>query len=213
MVDRLFLLTGSAEIPVLSRSLNKTGAELSVQAVSNADDLAYAASARSTARTRLVAFSTNVMIPPDILAICTCGAINFHPGPPEVPGVHTGAFALYEGLDTFGITAHLMTERPDAGPILAVERFPIGHQISRDELEIKTYMALARLFMAMAPKLADFDHPFSPMTNERWSTRLRTFKDYDRLRRVGDDLDRDERARRERAFAGDLIEKSENVND
>ena len=213
MVDRIFLLTGAAEIPVLSRFLTRPGMEIAVQAVSTADDLAYAASARSTARTRLVAFSTNVMVPPEVLKICTNGAFNFHPGPPEVPGVHTGAFALYEGLDTFGVTAHLMTERPDAGPIFAVERFPVTPDINRETLEIETYTALARLFMTMAPQLANLDYIFTPLALERWSKRLRTFKQYDRLRCINDNLDAEELTRRRRAFAGDLIEESGVQND
>jgi len=206
MVDRIFLLTGEQEIPVLSRVLQNQNVSIAVQGVSNSDDLSYAASARSSGRIRLIAFSTNVLVKKEILDICDAGALNFHPGPPAVPGVHTAAFALYENLKTFGITAHHMSVKPDDGTIITVERFQIEPTITRDALEIETYTALARLFMAMSPDLSNMDYVFLPDPQERWAGQLRTFALYDQLRQIRNDLDPGEIARRRRAFAGDVLE-------
>jgi methionyl-tRNA formyltransferase len=53
------------------------------------------------------------------------GAINFHPAPPEYPGVGSASMALYDRRTTHGVTAHLMDDRFDHGMILRVRRFPI----------------------------------------------------------------------------------------
>jgi methionyl-tRNA formyltransferase len=207
MADRLLLLTGEAEAPVLTRALKRHRPDLAVQPLRSADDLAYAASARHAGRTRLAAFSTNILVPAAVLSeVCDAGALNFHPGPPEVPGVHTAAFALYEGLDSFGVTLHHMAARPDAGPIIAVRRFPVAADATRESLEIETYTALARLFMEHAAAVADFSRDLPADPGETWSARLRTFAAYDRLRRIPADLDAAEAARRRRAFAGEAIE-------
>ena len=52
-------------------------------------------------------------------------AINFHPAPPEYPGVGSASLALHDGRTEHGVTAHLMTPRYDDGLILRVRRFPI----------------------------------------------------------------------------------------
>ncbi len=52
-------------------------------------------------------------------------AINFHPAPPEYPGVGSASLALYDRRTTHGVTAHLMTNHYDSGTILRVRRFPI----------------------------------------------------------------------------------------
>jgi hypothetical protein len=52
-------------------------------------------------------------------------AINFHPAPPEWPGVGSASLALYRGDTDFGATVHEIISQIDAGPILGVRRFPI----------------------------------------------------------------------------------------
>lgn len=52
-------------------------------------------------------------------------AINFHPAPPEYPGVGSASLAIYDRRPTHGTTAHLMTDVLDAGRVLRVRRFPV----------------------------------------------------------------------------------------
>ena len=60
-------------------------------------------------------------------------AINFHPAPPEYPGVGSASLALYDKRLTHGVTAHVMDEQFDHGEILRVRRFAIdpawGYQL------------------------------------------------------------------------------------
>ncbi|MBI3416689.1 MAG: hypothetical protein HY043_15460 [Verrucomicrobia bacterium] len=70
-------------------------------------------------------FLSPVILPEALLAKVTRAAINFHPAPPEWPGIGSASFALFENASDFGVTAHIMTGQVDAGPILRVLRFPI----------------------------------------------------------------------------------------
>src|SRR5688572_4134316 len=51
--------------------------------------------------------------------------INFHPGPPQYPGVGAASLALYDRRKTFGVTAHRMNQQYDSGTILRVRTFDI----------------------------------------------------------------------------------------
>ena len=104
--------------------------QLTIYPVATSDDLA-AIDTGVLRRARLIAFSSPVIVPPDVLSALGFGAYNFHPGPPEYPGWAPAHFALYEGAAEFGATAHAMAERVDSGPIVAVSRFPIPSDIRR----------------------------------------------------------------------------------
>jgi methionyl-tRNA formyltransferase len=67
-----------------------------------------------------------VIVPERILGSIRRAAINFHPAPPDWPGIGSASYALYEGDESFGVTAHLMTAAIDAGPIVRSIRFPIA---------------------------------------------------------------------------------------
>ena len=53
-------------------------------------------------------------------------SINFHPGPPEYPGVGSASYALFNQDKLYGVTAHLMAETYDSGEILKIIKFPIS---------------------------------------------------------------------------------------
>lgn len=72
----------------------------------------------------LLNFLSSPLVTPDDLRKFRW-AINFHPAPPEYPGVGSASLALHDGRKTHGVTAHLMTPRYDDGLILRVRRFPI----------------------------------------------------------------------------------------
>lgn len=73
----------------------------------------------------LFSYLSPVIVPERILQSIRRAAINFHPAPPEWPGIGAASYALYEGDETFGVTAHQMTSRIDSGPIVRAMRFPI----------------------------------------------------------------------------------------
>ena len=85
------------------------------------------------------------MLPKRIIEKARIAAVNFHPGPPEYPGSGCINFALYDGRDSYGVTAHLMNEKVDNGPILECRRFPIRDADNLASLLDRTHEELTKL--------------------------------------------------------------------
>jgi methionyl-tRNA formyltransferase len=200
VLDTIILLTGALEQPVLTQALRKENPQLTVRAVATAADLA-ALAPEELARARLIAFATPVVVPGRVLDALGYGAYNFHPGPPEFPGWAASQFALYHGAREFGATAHLMVERVDAGPIVAVERFAIPPRMDVGELEKVTYVHLAKIFWRLVKPLARQSAPLAELAL-RWSGRKGTRRDYAALCDIAPDIGKEELERRVRAFGG-----------
>lgn len=198
MPKEILLLTGPAEAPRLSEYLREHNGTLAVTPAATVDAL-EAACRRPLEGVRLVAFATSVIVPAWVLRALPSPAYNFHPGPPTHPGSHGVSFALHEGVQRFGATVHAMNERVDEGTIVGVEWFDVPPGIDRFGLEVKTYEALARLFLKLARPLATSDAPLPP-AGVAWSGRKRTRKDYARMRRIAPGMDAAEVERRRRAF-------------
>src|SRR5262249_46990407 len=73
----------------------------------------------------LFSFLSPAIIPENLLTRVTKAAINFHPAPPEHPGVGSASYAIYDEESHFGVTVHRMHKVVDSGEILKVLRFPI----------------------------------------------------------------------------------------
>src|ERR1700759_2165262 len=143
MFDTIILLSGEAERRALPFALFGHNPKLTVKPVQTLADL-DALDSNMRAGARLISFLTPVIVSGDILHRLGHGAFNFHPGPPEYPGWAPSHFALYNRETRFGVTAHVMVERVDAGPIIGVERFPIPANMSVLALEGLAYAHLAR---------------------------------------------------------------------
>ena len=91
---------------------------------------------------RLIAFCTSVIVPAEVLDAVMAPAYNFHPGPPTYPGSHVASFAIYDGADMFGATAHEMAAKVDSGPIVGVEWFQVPDGLRFTDLEINAFDAL-----------------------------------------------------------------------
>jgi methionyl-tRNA formyltransferase len=165
--DTIILLTGQVEQPVLAAALLACNPLLTIQLSSTLTDL-LALDAEVLSHARLVAFSTNVIVPAQILRQLGFGAYNFHPGAPDFPGWAPAYFALYKGATHFGATAHVMVERIDEGPIIGVELFRIPDGITAAGLEGLAYGHLARLFWRFAKPLATESAPL-PELSIKWS--------------------------------------------
>ncbi len=81
-------------------------------------------------------------------------AINFHPAPPEYPGVGSASLALYDARPTHGVTAHRMTERFDEGEVLMVRRFPIDRSWGYRALWDRSLIECLALFKEVVGRLA-----------------------------------------------------------
>ena len=67
------------------------------------------------------------MVADEVLRAPRLGAFNLHPGPlPELAGLNSPSWALYNGATAHGVTLHRMTTGADEGPIAFEDRFAIG---------------------------------------------------------------------------------------
>jgi methionyl-tRNA formyltransferase len=198
MFDTIVLLTGAVEHPVLAPVLREHNPRLTVLPVSTSDELA-AVEITVLRRARLIAFTTNVIVPPNVLDQLGYGAYNFHPGPPEYPGWAPAHFALYDQATEFGATLHVMVKRVDAGPIVDVERFAVPAEIRVAGLEAQAYARLAQMFWRSAKSLAICAEPLAE-TPIRWNEKRNSRRSYEAICDIPVNIPKQELERRIKVF-------------
>ncbi len=196
----LILLMKAMEADFFSDFLRRLAPQLNLVRADSVEDLERLLPA-PTQGVRIMAFSTNVIVPPEILQRITYNAINFHPGPPEFPGYRPTGFALYKGARRYGVTAHYMTDRVDEGPIVGAERFPVAADAWLIDVVKEAYQRLARLALGLLPQLTQISRPVDTLT-ERWSPSKTTRAQYDAMRRIAPDMEDAELRLRFRCFDG-----------
>ncbi len=201
MFQTLLLLTGDLELPYLSSMMARHNPGLDIVGIETREALATLAP-YVLAGARLVAFATPVIVSASILDALGHGAYNFHPGPPEYRGWYPHCFAAYERAATFGATAHVMTKHIDAGPIVALERFPVSPGGDAAALGERAYGSMLKLFAELTPALAGPD-PLPPVS-AGWGERFTTRRDFASMCRLSHEMPAEEIQRRIGAFgAGD----------
>ncbi len=137
------------------------------------------------------------IIPESVLASTREFALNFHPGPPEYPGIGCTNFAIYDGAESYGVTCHHMETRVDSGKIVKVKRFPVQEDESVYSLTQKCYQAILEVFLdVMNFYLANHTVPVS---DEKWARKPFTRKNLNDLCRLSFTLSPREIQRRIRA--------------
>ena len=198
MFDAIILLTDSVEEGPLSDALLRHNPHLTMRAAGTLDDL-NAIDAGLLRRARLISFASPIVVPARILKRLGYGAYNFHPGPPNYPGWAPAHFAIYDRAASFGVTVHVMHERVDSGPIVAVDLFDVPAAATPEGLETLAYTLLARQFFALAEALATGPRALPPLPIQ-WSGRKGTRRRCAELCEIPLDIAGDELARRVAAF-------------
>lgn len=198
MFDTVVLLTGAIEQPALGSELRRHNPQLTILPASTPHELA-AIEPAIFPRARLIAFTTDVIVPENILAQLGYGAYNFHPGPPQYPGWSPAHFALYDQADQFGATLHLMVERVDAGSIVDVEMFAIPAEISVDGLEELAYARLTLMFWRSAESLATCVEPLAELPIQ-WSRKKSSKRRYQAICDIPLTISKEELERRIKIF-------------
>ncbi len=195
--DSIILLTGPIEAAALAGVLGLRNSTIDIRHVATLDEL-EALSPADLARSRLVAFSTTVIVPGPILDALGYGAYNFHPGPPDYPGWCPAPMAIYDRAATFGVTAHVMLDRVDSGPIVGVEIFCVPAGTTVAKLEQMAFVALARLFWNLAQSLTGRE----PLATQpiAWSGVKSTRRLYQDLREATASISKDDLDRRVAVF-------------
>ncbi|WOB07297.1 MupA/Atu3671 family FMN-dependent luciferase-like monooxygenase [Piscinibacter gummiphilus] len=96
------------------------------------------------------------VLSPEVIAMPTRAAINFHDGPlPEYAGLNTPVWAMLNGEGRHGITWHLMTSAVDQGDILVQRRFDLSEGETALTLNTKCFEAGMESFEELVKGLAD----------------------------------------------------------
>ncbi|CAN5169845.1 hypothetical protein BH11PSE4_BH11PSE4_27360 [soil metagenome] len=175
MFDTVILLAGAVGHTLLSSVLHAHNPQLQVFPVFTADDLA-AVEPEWLQRARLVDFATSIVVSPEILDGLGFGAYRFHPGSPQYPDLEAARFALQDGAGEFGVTAHRITSRDAAGPIVDVDSFAIPPGTTLAGLEDMARGPLLKIFWRLAGPLATQTEPLVQRAM-RWGTKREMFAD------------------------------------
>ena len=94
------------------------------------------------------------LIPEDVLALASRGAINFHDGPlPAYAGLNAPVWALLNGEREHGITWHMITEEVDAGEIVMRQAITIDDDETAFTLNAKCFAAAIESFVPLVETL------------------------------------------------------------
>ena len=127
----------------------------------------------------LVSYLAQWIIPAPVLEKAKWAAINFHPGPPEYPGIGCTNFAIYNREKNFGITCHHMVPKVDSGPIIAVRRFPVMENDTVYSITQRCYTEILHLFYELTSNVLS-GKPL-PQSNETWKRKAYTRKQLNEL--------------------------------
>lgn len=121
---------------------------------------------------RIFCFKADLVLDAHTLGQATKTAINFHPCPPRYRGIGGYDYAIHENSTEFGVTAHHMISKIDAGPIIDVKRFPVLPRESVDSLRDRAAAYCLALFQEIVHSIHIGDR--LPESEEVWGTKLYT---------------------------------------
>ncbi len=142
----------------------------------------------------LISFLSPWVIPANVLVRVSNCAVNFHPGPPEYPGIGCYNFALYDGVKTYGVTAHHMSPKVDTGMIIAVRSFMIDEGETVWSLKEKSMRHMLDLFKEVVADIA-VGRSLKP-SGLLWARRPYTRKELNGLCELNQTMSREEVTRR-----------------
>lgn len=134
------------------------------------------------------------IIPQGLLKRAAKGAINWHPGPPEFPGIGCTNFAIYNQEAEFGITCHYMAARVDTGSIIEVRRFPILAGDTVYSVTQKCYARILCSFLSVIEKIVR--NEALPDARLHWTRQPYTRRELNALCEITPDMPMDEVFRR-----------------
>jgi len=147
----------------------------------------------------IISYLSRWVVPEALLKRAARAAINFHPAPPEYPGIGCNNFALYEEAKEYGVTCHHMAARVDTGAIIAVRRFPLLPEDDVESLLTRTYEHQLALFLEIAALAGEGLE--LPRSSETWTRSPFTRKQFEALFCITPEMSEAEIGRRVRALS------------
>jgi natural product biosynthesis luciferase-like monooxygenase protein len=119
------------------------------------DPRAYVETLRRAPFDYLFAITHLAVLPDDVLALPTKGAVNFHDGPlPRYAGLNAPAWALMNRETTYGVTWHLIGSKVDAGDIVKQVTFDLAPDETSLSLNTKCFAHAIESFAELLPELS-----------------------------------------------------------
>ena len=141
----------------------------------------------------IISYLSPWIIPGYLLDRARVASINFHPGPPEYPGIGCTNFAIYDEADTFGVTCHHMAPEVDTGAIIAVKRFSLYNNDTVLSLTQRCYTHIHAMFYDIMDSI--LGNSELPQSAEFWTRRPYTRAELNELCRTPDMPDEEVRRR------------------
>ncbi len=132
----------------------------------------------------IFSFRSKYILKRDLLKKVKYSAINFHPGPPEYRGVGCVNFAVLNETKSYGVTAHLINSKIDAGHILKVKRFRIEKNETLNKILNKTHKELFDISKEIINLCYKKPNIKQYITKIKWSKKIYTKKDLDKLYKI-----------------------------
>lgn len=125
----------------------------------------------------IISYLCPILIPLKIINKAKIAAINFHPGPPEYPGIGCTNYAIYNNDNFYGVTCHFMSKNIDDGPIIDVKRFKIKNNETLFSLTEKSYKNMYHLYEKTIKKIF-LGQELQPSSNIEWVGKAKTRKQF-----------------------------------
>jgi methionyl-tRNA formyltransferase len=145
----------------------------------------------------LISFLSPWIVPKNVLDNVNKAAINFHPAPPEYPGIGCYNFALYDEVEEYGSTCHYMKEKVDTGEIISVKKFPVLKNETVHSLKEKTLSYMVIQFYEVVNEILNGNE--LPSSNYSWQRKPYTRKELNDLCEIKLDMNEDEIKKRIKA--------------
>lgn len=138
----------------------------------------------------IISYLAQWIMPDSLLQKAKKAAINFHPGPPDYPGIGCTNFAVYNKEKEFGITCHHMLAKVDSGSIIAVRRFQLFENDTVYSITQRCYVEILHLFYQLISDLL-MNQPL-PGSDENWTRKPYTRKQLNELCELTPDMTSEE---------------------
>src|SRR5262249_19259336 len=103
----------------------------------------------------LFAITHLAVLPDEVIALPSKGAVNFHDGPlPRYAGLNAPAWALMNGETTYGVTWHFIGSKVDAGDILKQVTFELAPDETSLSLNTKCFAHAIESFAELVTELS-----------------------------------------------------------
>jgi methionyl-tRNA formyltransferase len=145
----------------------------------------------------IISYLSPWIIPEALLVKAKQASINFHPGPPEYPGIGCTNFAIYHQETTYGVTCHHMNSRVDTGAIITVKRFSVSKDDTVYDVTQRCYAYIWSMFNEIISLILN-NEPL-PRLEETWQRKPYKRQEFNELCRITLDMPEEEIQRRVKA--------------